>query len=347
MKIKSGPIMLDLKGPELSKEESEILQHPQVGGLILFSRNYKSPSQIEELVHKIRRLTKERLLIAVDQEGGRVQRFREGFTPLPPLGTLGKIYDRHPKQALHLAEQHAWLMATEILAVDIDFSFTPVLDLGKGISQVIGDRAFHSKPDIVTKLAKAYIHGMREAGMAAVGKHFPGHGSIAPDSHVDIPVDPRSYDSIAREDLIPFAKCSKDLRGIMPAHVIYSAIDPLPAGFSSFWLLTVLRQQLAYDGAIFSDDLSMKGATQIGDMQKRVRAALGAGCDMALVCNDPNAAIKVLEDLERSPMPRNEETLLRLQRMVGQRRITRAELHESPRWREIVSAINTLYNSNK
>lgn len=328
--------MLDLAGFSLTATEREVLAHPQVGGVILFSRNYQDLAQVRALIHDIRQASHTRLLIAVDHEGGRVQRFRKGFFPLPPLQILGQLYEHDPKRARYLTEQHAWLMATEVLSIGIDFSFAPVLDLGKKISAVIGDRAFHTDPRIVTTLTKAYLQGMQQAGMAGTGKHFPGHGSVAADSHIDIPIDRRSYNAIAKEDLIPFAQCSADLVGIMPAHVIYPQVDKLPAGFSKLWLQNILRKQLGFSGAIFSDDLSMQGASQLGDMPTKARAALQAGCDMVLVCNDPDSAIQVLEDLEQRPFTRDTKASPRLRKMFGRPRLTYQELVETPRWQQAV-----------
>lgn len=336
-------VMLDLEGLELSQEEQELLKHPQVGGLILFARNYESPEQLEYLLHQIRQLKLAHLLIAVDHEGGRVQRFKAGFTLLPALGKLGQLCQTQPTQARKLAETHGWLMAIELRAMAIDFSFAPVLDLNKDISQVIGDRAFSSDPAVISELGEHYIKGMQRAGMAAVGKHFPGHGSVAADSHIDIPVDPRSYETIANEDLIPFIKLAQNgLAGIMPAHVIYSAIDPAPAGFSRFWLQTVLRSQLGFTGAIFSDDLSMKGASQIGDMPERARVAFAAGCDMVLVCNERAGAIAVVEQLEHAGFKSTAESLQRLKVMRGHNTLTREDLSNAPQWRAAVNALQIL-----
>lgn len=330
-------VMLDLQGLELTFEEREILQHPQVGGIILFTRNFTHPEQLLNLIRDIRRSSHQYLVIAVDQEGGRVQRFREGFTRLPALESIGKITDK--RQACYLAEQHAWLMAAELLAMGVDFSFAPVLDLAKGVSQVIGDRAFHRDPKIVSMLAKSYISGLSQAGMASVGKHFPGHGTVSLDSHTEIPVDARTFDQIAKDDLIPFKECANQLTGIMPAHIVYSAVDSLPAGFSEFWLQKILRQQLNFKGIIFSDDLSMEGASQIGDVLMRARAALKAGCDMVLVCNDRPNALRVLADLENHKVSESPSSEFRLQKMIGQRNLTPAELRESPRWQEAVACV--------
>lgn len=292
-----GQVMLDLEGLEVTQEERELLQHPQVGGVILFSRNYESPAQLRSLVGAIREATPRRLLLAVDQEGGRVQRFKAGFTELPPMRTLGEQYDINPAQARQQAHQLGHLMASEVLAYDLDFSFAPVLDLDRGISEVIGNRAFHSEPLAVADLAGAFCTGMQAAGMAAIGKHFPGHGSVAADSHIAIPVDERSFTEIAALDLVPFERLAAALDGVMPAHVIYPQADSQPAGFSSYWLQTVLRQQLSFKGAIFSDDLGMAGAEVGGSFANRAQLALAAGCDMVLVCNNRTAAVAVIDAL--------------------------------------------------
>jgi beta-N-acetylhexosaminidase len=336
-------VMLDLKGLELSQEEKELLKHPQVGGIILFARNFASIEQLENLLQQIRQLKLAHLLVAVDHEGGRVQRFKQDFTPLPALGKIGELYQTQPEQAKQLADLHGWLMAIELRAVNIDFSFAPVLDLNKNISQVIGDRALGVDPTVISVLGGIYIKGMQRAGMASVGKHFPGHGSVAADSHFDIPVDPRAYGIIASEDLFPFVHLVKEgLTGIMPAHVIYSAVDEKPAGFSELWLQTVLRDQLKFNGAIFSDDLSMQGASAIGDMPTRARVAFAAGCDMVLVCNDRAGAINVIEQLERDGFKSSAASLQRLQNMRGRNAITRADLINMPEWHAAVNALQIL-----
>lgn len=305
--------MLDVRELELQADEHEIINHPLVGGVILFSRNYESPEQITALCQSIRDAKSSPLLIAVDQEGGRVQRFRKGFTLLPASHQIGEIYDTDQTQAKVLASTAGWLMASELLAVGIDFSFAPVLDLYKGVSQVIGDRAFHRKPEVITLLAKQYIKGMKQAGMSSVGKHFPGHGSVEEDSHVAIPRDSRRFEDIQMSDIIPFENLIlANLHAIMPAHVIYPNIDPLPAGFSKFWLQQILREQLNFNGVIFSDDLSMTGAEIAGDYLDRVKAALAAGCDMALICNQQSEAIKVLDNLNVEPNPSSHARLMRM-----------------------------------
>ncbi|HVY05100.1 MAG TPA: beta-N-acetylhexosaminidase [Burkholderiales bacterium] len=310
-----GMVMVDLEARSLTDADRRRLCHPLTGGVILFSRNYESPGQLGQLVSEIRQLRVPPLLIAVDHEGGRVQRFREGFTRLPPMRALGRLWDEHPRQAKHLARDAGYVLASELRAHGVDLSFTPVLDLDFGNSAVIGDRAFHSDPRAVIELAGALIEGLGLAGMASCGKHFPGHGYIAADSHTDVPVDDRSFADIESADLIPFRQLiGRGLSSVMPAHVIYPEVDDKPAGFSKIWLSEVLRTQLDFDGMIFSDDLSMEGARVAGGIVDRANAALDAGCDMVLVCNSPAAADELLENLDRSMAP---ASLARLARLHG------------------------------
>ncbi|NVK39712.1 MAG: beta-N-acetylhexosaminidase [Oceanospirillaceae bacterium] len=294
-------LMLDLEGTQLTAEEAARLTRPGVGGLILFSRNYQNPDQLRELVASVRAVAPG-LLIAVDHEGGRVQRFRDGFTWLPPMGALARRYTADQGAALAEAKELGWLMASELVALDIDLSFAPVLDLDYGRSRVIGDRAFGSDPAAVAALAGAFVCGMGEAGMAATGKHFPGHGWAEADSHHEIPTDEREFGVIAAADMQPFSVLiGEGLAGIMPAHVIYTAVDDRPAGFSRHWLQRVLRGELGFDGVIFSDDLSMEGAGFAGGYSARAARALEAGCDMLLVCNNPQGACEVLDWLDEHP----------------------------------------------
>lgn len=285
-----GPLMIDVAGTELSEVDRERLCHPLVGGMILFSRNYASPEQLTRLCREIHALRTPHLVIAVDHEGGRVQRFREGFTRLPAMRRLGELWDGHRDEALLAARGIGFVLAYELLARGVDLSFTPVLDLDYGSSAVIGDRAFHRDPAVVSELAGALIAGLRQAGMAVCGKHFPGHGFVAADSHVAIPVDGRSLEAMA-DDLEPYRRLALD--AVMPAHVIYPEIDSKPAGFSPTWL-TKLREEFSFDGVIFSDDLSMEGASVAGDIVARADAAWIAGCDMLLVCNAPDAVAELL-----------------------------------------------------
>ena len=333
-----GPIMLDLRGQQLTPDERELLRHPLVGGIILFSRNYLNPEQLSELCAQIHRLRNPPLLIAVDHEGGHVQRFHDHFTALPACRRYGDQYDIDPDRALHLSELGGWLMAAELLAVGVDLSFAPVLDLDKGISQVIGTRAFHRHEDITTNLAKRFMRGMKEAGMAAVGKHYPGHGSVSQDSHTETPVDERSYEEIAISDLLPFERLIQaGLPGIMPAHVLYPAVDGELAGYSRVWLQRILRQQLGFQGVIFSDDISMAGAGIAGGYTDRTLAALTAGCDMVLICNNHEAAIVVLDELDTQPHPAAQARFMRMHGRGPQQ--TLAQLRASDRWQAAVRMI--------
>jgi beta-N-acetylhexosaminidase len=294
--------MLDVAGIELSMEDRERLTHPSVGGVILFARNYVSPWQLDLLTASIGALRDPPLLIAVDHEGGRVQRFHDGFTELPPMRKLGERWDRDARGAADEAERCGRIIASELAAHGVDFSFTPVLDLDHGQSSVIGDRAFHRDPDAVAELAGALCRGLRAVGMAAVGKHFPGHGFATGDSHHETPIDDRALALLENDDLVPFRALIGDgLEGVMPAHVVYPAIDPQPAGFSDVWLRTILRERMGFDGMIFSDDLSMAGAGFAGDVVTRADAALTAGCDMVLVCNDAPAADMLLSRWRPAP----------------------------------------------
>ncbi len=327
-----GPLMVDIDGYELTAEDRELLADPVVGGVILFSRNFHSLEQLEKLVEAIHGLKSPRLLTAVDQEGGRIQRFRDGFTILPAMRRFGEIYDTDQTLALELARQCGWLMASEIRSSGIDISFAPVLDLDKGISSVIGDRAFHSDPFVVGKLAQVFALGMKEAGMQATGKHFPGHGSIAADSHVAMPVDERPFVDIELEDLRPFQFMIDDgINALMMAHVIYSKVDPQPAGFSGFWMKTLLRDKLHFQGAVFSDDLSMQGAVIAGDYIQRAQLSLEAGCDMILVCNNRQAAWDVVRSLRSYSDPASS---LRLTHLHGKRFVSRDTLVTESRWKE-------------
>jgi beta-N-acetylhexosaminidase len=299
-----GPVMLDVAGLELTAAERERIAHPLVGGVILFARNYAAPDQLMALTGAMRALRDPPPLIAVDHEGGRVQRFRNGFAALPAMRTLGEQWDRNAAAAAVEAERIGSRIALELGAHGIDFSFTPVLDLDYGHSAVIGDRALHRNPNAVAHLAAALCRGLSEGGMAAVGKHFPGHGFVGTDSHAEIPVDKRPLTVLERADLVPFGALVRlGIEGIMPAHVVFSAVDNRPAGFSSIWLQDVLRRRLGFPGLIFSDDLSMAGAQGAGDIVARAEAACAAGCDMVLVCNDPAAADALLSRWRPNPQP--------------------------------------------
>ena len=335
-----GPIMLDLRGTRLEADEREMLAHPLTGGVILFSRNYESPQQLTGLIDDIHAVRDPRLLVAVDHEGGRVQRFRDGFSHLPANRLIGRCYDGNPHLGTELAEKTGWLMAVELRAVGVDFSFAPVLDLDKSISNVIGDRSFHKNPETVSVLAQAYIRGMKRAGMAAVGKHFPGHGSVAEDSHHAVPYDPRHYEDIQMDDVVPFERMiHAGLAAIMPAHVIYPEIDGKPAGFSSVWLKGILRYQLGFQGAIFSDDVDMAGAEIAGDHVERATAAIAAGCDMVLICNNQDAAIRILDNMDVEIKPQSQARLIR---MHGRHNIGLDQLKSDTEWRATSAQIAEL-----
>ncbi|MFA5609192.1 MAG: beta-N-acetylhexosaminidase [Alcaligenes sp.] len=310
-----GPVMVDVQDMVLTDQERERLRHPLVGGVILFSRNFESRAQLTALCQSIHEVRNEPLLIAVDHEGGRVQRFREdGFTTLPAMSQLGQLWTRDAVKAAAVAADTGYVLAAELRACGVDMSFTPVLDLDWGVSKVIGDRSFHRSPRAVSMLAAGLIRGLNKAGMAACGKHFPGHGGVETDSHHEIPVDDRSLEEILDEDAAPYGWLGTlQLPSVMPAHVIYSKVDPLPAGFSPYWIQRVLRKALAYDGVIFSDDLTMEGATVVGDILARAQAALGAGCDMVLVCNRPDLADDLLSRLD---FTMSEESQNRIRRLM-------------------------------
>ncbi|MBM4196184.1 MAG: beta-N-acetylhexosaminidase [Gammaproteobacteria bacterium] len=326
-----GPLMIDLAGLVLSAEERERLAHPLVGGVILFARNYESPQQLRELTAAIRRVRQPAPLVAVDQEGGRVQRFRAGFTALPALRWLGHEYDRDADNARHLAFSCAWLMARELIEVGVDLSFAPCVDLDWGISEVIGDRAFHRDPEAVSALALSYLQGMRSAGMSAVAKHFPGHGAVRADSHHELPVDRRVLAAV-EDDLAPYRRLiDNGLGGVMVAHVRFPEVDARIASLSPVWIRRLLRQRLEFNGAIFTDDLSMQGAAVAGTVTDRVRAALDAGADMALVCNDPAAAAAAIDALAGYQDPSAHVRLVAL-RAVPRR--SAVALAEDPGWQK-------------
>jgi len=309
-----GPIMLDVHGTSLSEEDKELLEHPLVGGLILFTRNYESPEQVSELTRDIRAAAKQDILLAVDHEGGRIQRFREQFSAIPAMGAIWDLANGELELAKGIAKQSGILMALEVQAVGIDISFAPVLDVN-GISEVIGDRAFHQEPEKILPLAQAFIDGMHLAGMKTTGKHFPGHGSVLADSHFALPIDTRAADRIMSYDLLPFKTLieKNKLDALMPAHVIYPEIDELAVGFSKKWLQQVLRKELSFDGVIFSDDLSMEGAASVGGYVERAEASQQAGCDMLLVCNNRAGAIEIIDNAN---LVVNEQGSERLQRLL-------------------------------
>lgn len=337
-----GVLMLDLEGVALTAIEQELLQRPSVGGLILFSRNYVAVNQLRDLVAAIRECRPD-ILIAVDQEGGRVQRLRDGFLRLPSLRAIAQTALADSPRTSEIATTCGWAMAAELLHYGIDFSFAPVLDLYQEQSPVIRERAFSDNSAEVIALARAYIEGMHQAGMAATGKHFPGHGTVAADSHFELPVDDRSFAEIAAQDYSTFAGCVDVLDAIMPAHVLYPQVDSHCAGFSTVWIQQILRDELGFDGVVFSDDLSMKAAHGVGSPQLRAELALKAGCDMILVCNDRDCALTVADWLEASSVRSNP----RLQRMRAQPFAGISNLFEQSQWeaaRQLIAKIpdNTL-----
>lgn len=339
-----GNVMIGIEGKSLQAHEREWLLHPLVAGVILFSRNYASPEQLRALTSEIHALRHPRLLIAVDHEGGRVQRFRDGFTRLPPMRVLGELYAQDSTLALKRAHQLGWLLATELLACGVDFSFAPVVDLDYGESRVIGDRAFGADPFIVGRLALQVSLGMREAGMASVAKHFPGHGFVQADTHEEVAIDSRTWSQIQQADLQPFLKLmAHSVEAIMPAHVRYPRVDDLPVGFSSHWLQTILRQQCHFDGVIISDDLGMQAAACYGSTANRVDMALKAGCDLALVCNELSQVPQVLSDCHWHNCPLSQARLIR---MHGRPSISYASLHYEPIWQAAVKQIEPLSESS-
>ena len=325
-----GPLMIDLLGTALTAEETELLRHPLVGGVILFTRNYADPDQLTALVADIHRVRTPQLIVGVDHEGGRVQRFRNGFSRLPPVRRIGHEFDLNPKAGIEMARQMAWLMAAELRSHRIDISFAPCVDLDYGASEIIGDRAFHSRPEVVGQLAVAYVHGMRDAGMAATAKHFPGHGAVVADSHLALPVDRRELADM-EEDMAPYRRLiANGLPSVMVAHVLFPAVDGAIASLSSRWIRDVLRGEMRFQGVVFSDDLSMKGAAAaVGDVVSRARAALAAGCDMLPVCNDRPSVVTLLDRLNVEPEPASR---LRLVRLHGREGMTRQDLMMTREW---------------
>ena len=306
-----GPLMIDVEGLTLTDEDVTRITHPMVGGIILFARNYKDAAQLKTLTDAIRKIRGHDFLIAVDHEGGRVQRFKEGFTTIPPMRKLGEIWDKDSNKANHLAFLIGQTIATELRVFDIDFSFTPVLDIDYSESTVIRDRAFHGNIETIKALASSLLEGLKEGGMHGVGKHFPGHGYIKTDSHLSISEDKRALDEIESKDMSIFISLIKQgLNAVMPSHVLYSAVDEHPAGFSRFWLKSQLREKYHFQGAIFSDDMSMKGAILGGEMKDRLLKALDAGCDMVLLCNSPQLVDEVLSQLHWKMSSESAERLL-------------------------------------
>ncbi|HBO37303.1 MAG TPA: beta-N-acetylhexosaminidase [Pasteurellaceae bacterium] len=336
-------LLIDLKGHELSQEEAELLEHPLVAGLILFSRNFYDRKQIQALVKSVRQQVKKPLLITVDQEGGRVQRFRTGFTQLPAMQAFAALIEDTEQQQI-TAREAGWLMAAEMIALDIDLSFAPVLDLGHECS-AIGDRSLHSEVEPAVRLATAFINGMHQAGMSATGKHFPGHGHVRADSHLETPYDERPKALIFSQDIQPFQQLISQnlLDAVMPAHVIYSCCDSQPASGSSYWLQQVLRHQLGFNGAIFSDDLGMKGAGFMGDFVARSESALAAGCDFLLLCNEPEGVVQVLDNLKLNEnRPHFELRQARLQRLFKSKSLSWAELEKNTDWLRMSKKLTAL-----
>jgi beta-N-acetylhexosaminidase len=325
-----GPLMMDLEGTSITAEERALMEHPLVGGVILFTRNYVDPEQLTELVAGIHAVRTPPLIVAVDQEGGRVQRFQKGFTRLPPARLIGHAFDQDPKGGLELARRTGWLMASELRSHGVDISFAPVVDLDYGVNEAIGTRAFHKRTEAVSQLAIAYMYGMREAGMAATAKHFPGHGAVTADSHHILPVDRRELVDMA-DDLSPYRRLiANGLPSVMVAHIVFPALDAAPASLSSAWIRDVLRGELRFQGVVFADDLSMGGAAAAyGDVVARAEKALAAGCDMLPVCNNRASVLKLLDGLKVEPEPASR---LRLVRLHGREGMPRQQLTAQPEW---------------
>lgn len=325
-----GPLMIDIQGTSLTEEDRELLRHPLVGGVILFTRNYVDPQQLTELVAGIHAARTPALIVAVDQEGGRVQRFKPGFSLLPPARLIGHAFDQDPKSGLELARRTGWLMASELRSHGVDISFAPVVDLDYGVNEAIGSRAFHKRCEVVGQLAVSYMLGMREAGMAATAKHFPGHGAVTADSHHVLPVDRRDLVDMS-DDLSPFRRLiANGVPAVMMAHIVFPALDKAPASLSSSWIRDVLRGELGFQGVVFADDLSMGGAAAAyGDVVARAQTALTAGCDMLPVCNNRASVLALLDGLKVQPQPASS---LRLVRLHGRDRLSREALEATPEW---------------
>lgn len=326
-----GPLMVDVAGKTLTPEDRELLRHPLVGSVILFTRNYEGPAQLAALVADIRALRTPPLLVAVDHEGGRVQRFRSGFSVLPPARRIGLEYDLDATQGLQLAHAMGWLMAAELRAVGVDFSFAPCVDLDYGVSEIIGDRAYHANAENVARLSLAVMQGMRQAGMAATAKHFPGHGAVVADSHLALPVDRRELTDLAA-DLLPYRRLiPNDLAAVMMGHVLFPAVDQVPASFSRRWVGEVLRGELDFRGVVFADDLTMEGASAMGGVVARAEAALEAGCDVLPVCNRRASVVELIDGMKSRPGPASQ---MRILRMRGRDAPDREALIASREYRE-------------
>jgi beta-N-acetylhexosaminidase len=336
LRLPLGPAVIDVVGTVLTDEDRGRLRHPAAGGVILFSRNYENPEQLSALTEEIEKLREPPLLICVDHEGGRVQRFRDGFSAIPPMRSLGRLWDRDRAAARETARAIAYIVGAELAAHGVDFSFAPVLDLDYGGSSVIGDRALHFDPTAAGALGACIVQGFADAGMGAVGKHFPGHGYAQADSHVAVPRDERKMIEIQKKDLVPFRMAiDAGLAAVMPAHVIYTQVDGEPAGYSKHWLQEVLRGKLGFQGIIFSDDLSMEGASVAGGIPERARAALEAGCDMVLLCNDPAGQQVLLDSLKETPVA-SPERIERMRKRGGR------DLRKSVAYRESQERLRNL-----
>ncbi len=331
-----GPLMIDLEGTVLQPEEREMLAHPSVGSVILFARNYAEPEQLTRLVADIHAVRSPALIVGVDHEGGRVQRFRAGFSKLPPLRRIGHEHDADPQAGAAMARELGWLMAAELRAHGVDLSFAPCVDLDYGVSEVIGDRALHADPAVVGALAVAYQAGMRSAGMSATAKHFPGHGAVVADSHHALPVDRRRLVDLDA-DIAPYRLLiANGLAGVMVAHVLYPEVDSVPASASARWIRGILREELRFQGVVFADDLSMVGAAAVGGIVERAERALDAGCDVLPVCNHRPSAIAVIEGLKAAPDP---VAALRRVRLRGRPQQDIEALRASDRWRMAQQAL--------
>ena len=336
VRLPPGPVVVDVLGPVLTDEDRERIRHPAAGAVILFARNYENPEQLAALTADIERQREPALPVCVDHEGGRVQRFKEGFTAIPPMRALGKQWDRDREKGRELATSIGYIIASELGAHGVDFSFAPVLDLDYGGSSVIGDRALHFDPTAVGSLGACLVRGLAQGGVGAVGKHFPGHGYAEADSHVAVPRDDRPFKEISRKDIAPYKTVIEaGLAGVMPAHVIYSQVDAQPAGYSAHWLQDVLRKQLGFQGIVFSDDLSMEGAAVAGGPPERARAAIAAGCDMVLLCNNPAGLDALLQSLADVPLA-NQAGLDRMRKQGGR------DLRKSVAYREAQETLPSL-----
>ncbi|MCE5232968.1 MAG: beta-N-acetylhexosaminidase [Mizugakiibacter sp.] len=334
-------LIVGIAGKELTAEERGWLAAPEVSGVILFTRNFASREQVTALIDDIRSLRADPFLVCVDQEGGPVQRFRAGFTRLPALARLGELYDRDPAAAVALAEEHAWVMASEMRAIDVDISFAPVVDLARG-NRAIGERAFHADAEAVSTLAQAYLRGMRLAGMAATVKHFPGHGSVAEDTHFDAALDPRPLDELRAADLVPFSACfDAGAEAVMLAHVTYPAVDAAPAGYSRVWIEDILRGELGFRGIVFSDDIGMAAAESAGGVAARIRAHLDAGCDLVLACSPALAAESIAAVRGRAPC-----AAARLAALRGSVASTWASLQDNPQRAGFIARLAALEPAN-